>query len=295
MLDLNYLHYNNKKHFVFIINPISGTNRRISFKELIQKEFKEYSFEIHITERPQHASEIASRYANQEDINVIGVGGDGTINEIAQALVNTNTRMGIIPNGSGNGFAGHLLKNSTRNEAIQILKNNRYALCDTLLINNNLCCNTSGIGLSAFVAYKFDTIGKRGLLSYVKLGLSTFYQFPTFNLTVDDIDYKDKLLLEITNSSQLGNKAFVSPDASVQDGNAELVFLKKPSVFEVPSLIYDVFSGSFKRNKLAYHDKKHSSKIYLEKENHLHIDGEYKGLVREVELKVLKQSLQFIC
>lgn len=296
MSELNYLRYNNdNRHFVFIINPISGTNRKISYEEIIKKEFQGISHQVVLTQHRGHATEIASQYINQSDINIVGVGGDGTINEIAQAVVNTNTKMGIIPSGSGNGFAGHTLNDTSLSNAIQILKGNKYALCDTLLINNQLCCNTSGIGLSAYVAKIFDQIGKRGLFSYVKLGLTEFAKFPVFDISIDNNIYKDKLLLEITNSSQLGNSAFISPDASVQDGIAELVLLDKPGFLQVPKLIFDVFQGSFKKNKLTEHHTTSSSIISLESENHLHIDGEYKGLVKEVSVKVQPRSLNFIC
>lgn len=296
MSELQYLNYSSSdRHFIFIINPISGTNRSISYKEILQREFNDYSFEIYFTDRPGHATEIAQKYIDNIQNNIIGVGGDGTINEIAQAVVSQKAKMGIIPTGSGNGFARHLIHSVSIEECISIIKNNRYATCDTLLINNHLCCNTCGIGLSAYVSKIFSEVKVRGLATYVKLGLREFSQFPVFDLIVNGNTYSNQLLLEICNSSQLGNNAFISPDSSVQDGIAELVFLQKPSLLQVPKLIFDVFNRRFKNNKLTRHELGSEFIIELPFENYLHIDGEYKGLVRNIEIKVIPNSLQFIC
>ncbi len=296
MSETQYLnYYHTHQHFVFIVNPISGINRNISYKEVIEKEFSSFSFEVYFTEGPGHATKIAQKYSHSDQNNIIGVGGDGTINEIAQALVNQKARMGIIPTGSGNGFARHVIQTVSIQDCISVLKNNRYAACDTLLINNQLCCNTCGIGLSAYVSKIFSEVKVRGLATYVKLGLKEFSDFPTFDLIVNDKTYSNQLLLEICNSSQLGNNAFISPDSSVQDGIAELVFLQKPSFLQVPKLIYDVFNRRFKENKLTYHAIGTEFNIELPFENYIHIDGEYKGLVRNIEVKVAPKSLQFIC
>lgn len=283
------------KHYVFIINPNSGKRRKIFYDEIIKEEFKSLSYQIIYTQKRGHATELASQYVKYNDHNIIGVGGDGTINEIAQALVHQSASMGIIPTGSGNGFAGHVIKDIGLKNSLEILKLNRTALCDTLSINNLLCCNTSGIGFSAYVAKVFDHSQTRGLSTYVKLGLSEFSKFPSFNLSVNSKLYQNQILLELTNSSQLGNKAFISPDASIQDGIAELVFLKKPGFLQLPHLIYDVFFGNLKKNSLTQHASTQHASIELEKENHLHIDGEYKGLTKFIELKMQPQSLRFIC
>lgn len=296
MSELQYLNYSNPdRHFIFIINPISGTNRNFSYSDIIKKEFNNYSFEIFTTEKQGHATEIAYKYSGSQHNNIIGVGGDGTINEIAQALVNQKALMGILPSGSGNGFARHLIHSVSIQECIAIIKNNRYAVCDTLLINNQLCCNTSGIGLGAYISKIFSEVKVRGLATYVKLGLKEFSQFPVFDIIVNGQTYSNQLLLEICNSSQLGNNAFISPDSSVQDGIAELVFLQKPSLLQVPKLIFDVFNRRFKNNKLTIHELGSNFNIELPFENYLHIDGEYKGLVQSVEVKVIPDSLQFIC
>ena len=91
----------------FIINPISGTGKQKGIEKLIEKNIS-FSYDVVYTRNAGHAT-LLSKEAINEKINVvIAVGGDGTLNECAKALVNSNTALGIIPSGSGNGFAYHI-------------------------------------------------------------------------------------------------------------------------------------------------------------------------------------------
>ncbi|MEP7195051.1 MAG: diacylglycerol kinase family protein [Saprospiraceae bacterium] len=282
------------RHYIFIVNPISGTNKKADYKSIISKYFDKESFEIILTEYRGHATEIANKYSEDANNIVVAVGGDGTINEIAKTLVHKPAKLGIIPVGSGNGFGGHVLKNINIKNCLSVLKNKFYVECDLLSINERICCNTCGIGLSAYVAKIFGEEGKRGLFNYMKLGFGKFSDFPTFNLNIGHTTYYNKISLEIANSSQLGNKAFISPDSSIQDGIFELVLLSKPSIIQVPALVYDVFNKKLNKNKLIQNLNSVSANINLDELNHLHIDGEYIGLEKEIVVKVIPSSLKII-
>ena len=99
-----------KKRITFVVNPISGTHGKEFILRLIEKELNHsiYDYSIRKTEYAGHASEIAAQAAAEHTDIVVAIGGDGTINEIGRALIHTNTAMGIIPCGSGNGLARHL-------------------------------------------------------------------------------------------------------------------------------------------------------------------------------------------
>src|SRR3712207_4460374 len=98
------------KKVIFVVNPISGTqNKEVMLNSLEDKiDKKKYTWEVIYTERAGHATEIAAKAAEEQTDIVVAVGGDGTINEIARSLVHTDTALGIIPCGSGNGLARHL-------------------------------------------------------------------------------------------------------------------------------------------------------------------------------------------
>ena len=98
------------KNIAFIVNPISGTKTKNRLAKLIREllDPQQFAPTVVVTEYAGHATQLAQQFAMQDYYAVIAVGGDGTVNEVASGLIGTNTALGIIPNGSGNGFARHL-------------------------------------------------------------------------------------------------------------------------------------------------------------------------------------------
>ena len=99
-----------KKKIVFIINPISGTHSKEEIPDLIEKRLDHelYDYEVQLTGYAGHATEIAHSCVERWVDVVVAVGGDGTVNEVARALTHSQTALGIMPCGSGNGLARHL-------------------------------------------------------------------------------------------------------------------------------------------------------------------------------------------
>src|SRR4051812_2755521 len=94
----------------FIINPKSGSGIKAHLSPLIETHIdkEKFSAEICFTEGPGHATVLAKDAVANNYHAVVAVGGDGSVNETAKALVNSRTSLGIIPAGSGNGMALHL-------------------------------------------------------------------------------------------------------------------------------------------------------------------------------------------
>lgn len=147
-----------------------------------------YTWEIVYTKRAGHAIEIAADAADKNTDIVVAVGGDGTINEIARSLVHTNTALGIIPCGSGNGLARHLQISMDPRKALEILNDGIIDIIDYGKINGTDFFCTCGVGFDAFVSLKFANAGKRGLLTYLEKTLqeSLKYQPETYELETED-------------------------------------------------------------------------------------------------------------
>ena len=98
-----------KKQIVFIVNPISGTSSKKGFDRLVERTLdpEQYDWRIIRTEYAGHAAELAAQCASDGIDVCVAVGGDGTVNEVARSLVGTQTALGIVPSGSGNGLAAH--------------------------------------------------------------------------------------------------------------------------------------------------------------------------------------------
>ena len=141
----------NKKDILFIVNPISGAGKQ----KLVEKEVAAYlnqhkfNYQFIYTERAHHAYDIA-KDAVLAGIDIVAiVGGDGSVNETAKALVNTTTRMAIIPTGSGNGLARELGITCDVKKAILQINTAEDFLMDTGLIGDHFFVGAAGFGFDA--------------------------------------------------------------------------------------------------------------------------------------------------
>ena len=158
------------QRILFIINPISGTTRKGNVVKAIERRIdtQRFAVEIRYTEYAGHAVEIARQAAEDGVDIVVAVGGDGTVNEVARSLVHTNTALAIVPSGSGNGLARHLLIPMDIEKALDVINANVMTELDYGLINDKPFFCTCGVGFDAFISLKFAEAGSRGLKTYLE-------------------------------------------------------------------------------------------------------------------------------
>ena len=152
------------KNIAFIVNPISGTKSKSRLTKLIREslDLQQYAPTVVVTEYAGHATQLAQQFALQDYYAVVAVGGDGTINEVASGLIGSETALGIVPNGSGNGFARHLDISTRMNRAIEMLNSSEPIFVDYGMVNEKPFFSTCGVGFDAVVAEKFSDT-ERGL------------------------------------------------------------------------------------------------------------------------------------
>lgn len=217
-----------KKKIVFIMNPISGTASKASIPNLIDSilDKDRFEYEIRTTERAGHASEIASEAKEAHVDIVVAVGGDGTVNEVAKAIVHSDTALGILPCGSGNGLARHLMLPMNLKKSIEIINQCEIHDLDYGVINGYPFFCTCGMGFDAFVSMKFAESGKRGPISYAENILREGLKYQPETYTLEDEtgtkQYK-AFLISCANASQYGNNAYIAPQASMSDGLMDVV------------------------------------------------------------------------
>jgi len=220
-----------KRKVLFIINPVSGGKKKDKVPELVQQNLDVSLFEptIVFTNNAMHASELALEAVGQYDY-VVAVGGDGTVNEIASSIVGTDTALGIIPFGSGNGLARFLGIPMDTREAIKTLNKEKVELIDSGKLNGQYFFNMAGMGFDAHISEVFSHEKRRGFVTYIK---STFreinnYKPQTYHIEIDGKLYeREAFMLSFANSSQYGNNAHISPHASVQDGLIDVCIIKQ--------------------------------------------------------------------
>jgi YegS/Rv2252/BmrU family lipid kinase len=212
-----------KQKIVFILNPISGTTSKAGIPEQIESTLDKSKFDYTIveTEHAGHASEIATRAKNEQIDIVVAIGGDGTVNEVARAIVHSHTALGIIPCGSGNGLARHLMLPMNVKKAIEIINMCEIHNLDYGIINDYPFFCTCGMGFDAFVSQKFAEAGKRGPITYIENVLREGLKYKPETYEIEDETgtkrYK-AFLISCANASQYGNNAYIAPQASMSDG-----------------------------------------------------------------------------
>jgi YegS/Rv2252/BmrU family lipid kinase len=251
---------------------------------------------IAYTQRRGHAISLASEATRNGVDYVVAVGGDGTINEVARGLLDSQTPMGILPRGSGNGLARHLGIPVSPTEAIDHLFDHKVIRMDTMLINDKLSLNVSGIGFDGHVANLFANRRIRGLIGYVRLSVREYLNFQEFDAEVS-VDGKSSskkaFIIAIANSSQYGNNIKIAPSASVQDGLLHLCIMKKVPLYRL-DFIFSFLRGSIDDSDLSEIAKGKEVKIKTSQPVPYHIDGEPSGLNDAFVIQLKPASLSVL-
>jgi len=284
---------------LFIINKFSGTGYSSSLEEAVITRCKKLNLEctIEFTRERGHGVILAKSAADQQFKMVFAVGGDGTVNEVAQGLLHTNIPLGIIPNGSGNGLARHLQIPLKTKDALHLLACERVVAIDTFSINDQLSVNVSGIGFDGHIAGLFGKDGKRGLLRYVQLVVTHFRKFDKFEceLTIDGKTITEfPFIVSIANSSQFGNNATISPKASLCDQQLDICLVKKMSVFQGLIFARKLFNKTLRESNTISIYRAGKIAVTTKKDIPYHIDGEAAGLDRQFAINVNPASLQVL-
>ena len=288
-----------KKRIVFVVNPISGTQGKKAILKWIDERLDRsiYDYSIVKTEYAGHASQIAAAAVQDKVDIVVAIGGDGTINEIARSLVHTETALGIIPCGSGNGLARHMRIPMEPKAAIDILNQDNRLCIDYGKINNIPFFCTCGVGFDAFVSLKFADSGKRGLLTYLENTLheSLTYQPETYEIENEEGTVKYKAwMIACGNASQYGNNAYIAPQASLTDGLMDVTIMEPFTVLDVPSLSFQLFNKTIDQNSRVKTMRAKKIKIHRQHDGVMHFDGDPLMAGKELEVEIIPAGLRVI-
>lgn len=268
-----------KKRIVFILNPISGTSKKNGIPAIIESTLDSDKFDyiIKVTEYAGHASEIAHEAKDNGTDIVVAVGGDGTVNEVARAIVHSHTALAIIPCGSGNGLARHLMLPMNLKKCIDIINQCEIHDLDYGVINGYPFFCTCGMGFDAFISMKFAESGKRGPISYVEniLREGLKYRPETYEIADETGTKRYKaFLVSCANASQYGNNAYIAPQASMSDGLMDVIIMEPFDVLEAPQVSFDMFNKTLNQNSRIKTFKCKKLHIHRKHAGEIHYDGE---------------------
>jgi len=283
----------------FILNPISGAGKKGHVIKAV-KAFMDNSdidYEITYTKEPGHATELAAEAANKEYTAVVAIGGDGSVNETSRGLVKTSTALGIIPTGSGNGFARHVGIPLKTTKALKVICDSHTVKADTARLNGNLFISTAGVGFDAHISKAFAKFRKRGFLSYIRLVAREYRHFPpkSFSLKVDDNNMHCKaMIVAIANVAQYGNGAQIAPGANCYDGLLDVVILKKVPSHSLPLMLYRLFNARLNASSDYFSTIQGKHIQIIQDDEIAQIDGEVIISGKKIEIEIDPLSLNIV-
>ena len=288
-----------KKHITFIVNPISGTHQKDDIPQLIAESMDAERFEVDIrfTKYSGHAAQIAHECVESKADIVVAVGGDGTINEVARSLTHSDTALGIIPSGSGNGLARHLCIPMNIRKAISIINQCQIETFDYGVVNGIPFFCTCGMGFDAFISLKFAEAGKRGPITYVENVLMEGLKYKPETYEVEDHTgthrYK-AFLIACANASQYGNNAYIAPKASMKDGVMDVIIMEPFTAMEAPQISFDLFNKTLGNNSKIKAFQAKSIRIHRSAPGAIHYDGDPILTNQDVEVRIEPLGIKIV-
>ncbi len=290
----------NTRNIAFIINPKSGTNRAKDLNSTIENIFANtnINYVIAYTTHAGHATKLAQLYADLKYETVVAVGGDGTVNEVAQGLINSNTALGIVPLGSGNGLARACNISLKPAIAITAIKKGYIKLIDVGYINNKLFLSNAGTGFDAYIAKQCANQNKRGLMMYARTSIQHFssYKSKTYKITIDgEKTIEEKaMMISIANGKEFGYGFKIAPNASCFDGKLDIVIVKPLNFFNAPRVGFMSWWGNVTEYSKVNHYVGKKITITCDNMNLYQIDGDYHDGTTNLEIRIEPKALNII-
>lgn len=291
-----------KKRIIFIMNPISGSARNAGFPDIIEQYLDKelYDYTIASTAYSGHAYEIAVRAKSEGCFAAVAVGGDGTVNEVGRALVHSNTALGILPCGSGNGLARHLMLSLDPRRAVETINLGAVRELDYGLINGTPFFCTCGMGFDAFISMKFAEAGRRGPMTYLEniLREGLKYKPETYEIIAGDTSAQSEpvkaFLISCANASQYGNNAYIAPQASMSDGLLDVTIMEPFDMLEAPQISIDMFNKTLDKNPKIKTFKTGHIHVHRQKAGFIHYDGDPLMTGADVDISVVSKGVKMI-
>jgi diacylglycerol kinase (ATP) len=296
-----------ERKLIYLINPISGTKNKERILSIIRERTEQYNitYEILPTNPAGDYSYLKEKIEQEKITDIIICGGDGTVNQVARALLGVDVTLGIVPLGSGNGLALAAKISPKAEKALDIIFNGQTGFVDAFYLNAAFSCVLSGIGFDALVAHQFAQQTKRGLITYIKETFKVFCNAAPYSF---EINYEggplktEAYFICIANANQFGNNVTIAPKAVLNDGLLDIVVVKKMNKLK---MLWAVMNQIRKGELHEYRDnilkKKNilyfrSSRLTIDNPSlaPLHIDGEPVNTSKHLTIEIIPNAFKLI-
>ncbi len=288
--------------YLFIINPTAGSGKAKAYESYIKKYMDptNLKYKVLFTTRPKEATQMVK---NNPDYNIcIGVGGDGTVLEVANGILQRGSGiLGIIPAGTGNDFSKSIFTTSDLGSIFDKIINKKTKMIDIGQVDGTYFLNIASLGFDAEVVRHTDKIKKiiKGKTAYI-LGVLTsllVYRSKSINIEVDGISFRKKAtLIAIGNGAYYGGGMQIIPMARVDDGKLDICIIKNISNLRILLLFPSIFKGGhIKYEKYVEFHKGQRVSVKVEEEIYLNIDGEISPIKdRVIDFTIVPEKLEII-
>ena len=279
----------------FIVNPRSGCATRALPQ--INAFAAHRGAIVKVTERARHATEIARQALGDGCELIVAVGGDGTMNEVATALVETAATFGLVPCGSGDGLGRHLGIHGSIARALDVLFSGRPHRIDTGLADGHPFFTAAGIGFEAEIARRFNLLSDRGFVRYLTTSAKAFHHWKPERYVITDQTGRDAVrafTLAVSNANQYGNNARIAPDARVDDGVLDLCTVPPLGFWNAMPLAAHLFRGTIGRVRGVSLRRGERFVVERDSPGWLHTDGELHEAGTRIEFTVRPASLRIM-
>ncbi|MBN2636708.1 MAG: YegS/Rv2252/BmrU family lipid kinase [Prolixibacteraceae bacterium] len=285
---------------LFVSNPISGDIDKEDLKEEIRDFMKSQHRpeKFYDTTGKNDKENILHAIENYKPSTVVAIGGDGTCNLVAQAVIKKQIKMGIIPLGSANGLATELNLPNKPEENMKLITLGKSKKIDVLNLNNSyISLHLSDIGFNAQMIKTYEEGETRGLTGYIKSFVDEFGEATPagFEIACDnEIINTEAFMLVIANATKFGTGALINPTGKIDDGYFEIVVVQPQNFSNFLQMLIPFYAGSIHTLDFVKTYKCKKVKIMNREKQNLQIDGEIIGQPKQIDVEIMPRSLEII-
>lgn len=288
-----------KKKILFIINKTSGTDRQKKLAGCIQQHLNlhRFAYELAYTAFPAHATELAREAAQSGHSLIVAVGGDGSVNEVANGILGTGAVLAILPKGSGNGLARALGIPSSTRQALALINAGHVRSIDVGFANGRLFLSNAGVGFDAFIARQFADKKQRGLINYAKLVMRAFWNYESLEylLEVDGQQFREKaFFVTVANGNQFGYNFKIAPNAVLDDAQLDVCVMRPLHFLNLPPLSIRSLQGKLDNSQYVKFYRGSRIALSCDALKWMQLDGEAIEVQGRVETELVPQAIQVI-
>jgi YegS/Rv2252/BmrU family lipid kinase len=284
-----------------ILNPRAGVAAQRT-REAVERGRPSWTdYAVYLTREAGHATALAREAVTAGADLVLAVGGDGTVNEVAQGLLGSPAALGIVPVGSGNGLARALRIPLRPEPALAALESGARRRMDVGFLNGRLFLNVAGVGFDAVVGHAFHERGKRGgrrgFLGYVRLCLLELRTYRSPRLAIEVPPERLELeafVLTFANGPQYGAGAVINPGAKLDDGRLEVVAFEQAPLWRIVATGSRMFLGGLERSAGYRRLSGAAATVAAGSPFAVHCDGDPSEAVARVEVVLRPGALEIV-